>query len=252
MPSVLFHVVESICIPLTVTAAANRLSESVPLNASNLSDARFRRNEKLGSTGLLMVNRQGRFAMNGLRLIQKIKENCYVHDDLVGSVLLWRKTVHKSAGKSLQGTEEFFRSIFENAQIGISFFNIHGGVVFTNRAFQEMLGYTEKELSQLGKWDTIIHPDERVSGAERYAELVQGKREKDEWEQRFVLRDGRILVTNARFTLIRDAAGKPQYVASLTEDITESKRAQEERNRVMQQMEILLESTGQGIYGIDL
>ena len=160
--------------------------------------------------------------------------------------------MHKFAGKSLQGTEQLFRSIFENAQIGISFFNIHGRAVFTNRALHDMLGYTGEELSRFEKWDEIIHPDERVSGAERYSELVQGKRDSDEWEQRFVRRDGRIVVANGRFSLLRDASGKPQYVASLTEDITERKRAQEERNRVTQEMEMLLESTGQGIYGIDL
>jgi PAS domain S-box-containing protein len=161
-------------------------------------------------------------------------------------------TDRKRADKKLRDNEQLFRSIFENNQIGISFFNIDGQAVFTNRAFQEMLGYTEKELRQLEKWDEIIHPDERASGAERYAKLVQGKRDKDEWEQRFLRRDGCIVVTNARFSLIRDAAGKPQYVTSLTEDITESKRAQEERNRVTQQMQMLLESTGQGIYGVDL
>jgi PAS domain S-box-containing protein len=158
----------------------------------------------------------------------------------------------KRAERKLRDSEQLFRSIFENNQIGISFFNVDGQAVFTNRSFQEMLGYTEKELSHLEKWDEIIHPDERDSGAKRYAELVEGKREKDEWEQRFIRRDGRVVVTNARFSLIRDAAGKPQYVTSLTEDITESKRAQEERTRVTRQMEMLLESTGQGIYGIDL
>ncbi len=151
-----------------------------------------------------------------------------------------------------QASDRLFRSIFENAQIGISFFNIDGQAVFTNRAFQEMLGYAEKDLSHLEKWDQIVHPDQRASGAERYAELVQGKHEKDEWEQRFVHHDGRAVVTNARFSLIRDTSGKPQYVASLTEDITESRRAQEERNRLTRRMQLLLESTGQGIYGIDL
>jgi len=158
----------------------------------------------------------------------------------------------KQSEEKLREGEQLFRSIFENAQIGISFFSVDGHVVFTNRAFQEMLGYNEAELDDLAKWDAIIHPDERAPGAERYAELIHGKREKDEWEQRFVRRDGRIVVTNARFSLIRDRAGKPQYVASLTEDITDRKRAQEERNRVAQQMQVLLESTGQGIYGIDL
>src|SRR6202044_3002339 len=102
------------------------------------------------------------------------------------------------------------------------------------------------------KWDEIIHPDERAFGAERYAQLVQGKRDNDEWEQHFVRRDGSIMVGNGRFSLLRDAAGEPPYVASFTEDITESKRAQGERNRIAKQMEMVLESTGQGIYGIDL
>jgi two-component system, sensor histidine kinase and response regulator len=160
--------------------------------------------------------------------------------------------VRKRPGKSVEGSDQLFRSIFENNQIGISFFNIVGQAVFTNHAFQEMLGYTEKELSHLEKWDEIIHPDERASGKERYTELVQGNREKDEWEQRFVRRDGSIVVTNARFSLIRDAAGIPQYVTSLSEDITERKRADEERSLLTRRMELLLESTGQGIYGIDL
>jgi PAS domain S-box-containing protein len=160
--------------------------------------------------------------------------------------------VQQNVKNSVQASEQFFRSIFENAQIGISFFNIDGSTVFSNRALHEMLGYTGEELSHFEKWDEITHPDERAIGAERYAELVQGKRDKDEWEQRFVRRDGSIVVANGRFSLLRDAAGKPQYVASLTEDITESKRAQEERNRLSKQMEMLLGSTGQGIYGIDL
>jgi PAS domain S-box-containing protein len=152
----------------------------------------------------------------------------------------------------MQASEQFFRSIFENAQIGISFFNIDGSTVFSNRALQQMLGYTGEELSHIERWDEIIHPDERAPGADRYAELVQGKHDNDEWEQRFVRRDGTIVVANGRFSLLRDAAGKPQYVASFTEDITESKRVQEERDRIAKQMEMLLESTGQGIYGIDL
>jgi two-component system, sensor histidine kinase and response regulator len=160
--------------------------------------------------------------------------------------------VLKRPGKSVQGSDKLFRSIFENSQIGISFFNIVGQAVFTNRAFQEMLGYTERELSHLEKWDELIHPDNRACGRERYAELVQGKREKDEWEQRFVRRDGSIVVTSARFSLIRDAAGKPQYVTSLTEDITERKRTDEERQLLTRRMQLILESTGQGIYGIDL
>src|SRR5271155_1295875 len=131
--------------------------------------------------------------------------------------------MHQNVQNSAQANEQFFRSIFENAQLGISFFNIEGRAVFSNRALHEMLGYSGEELSHLEKWDELVHTDDRASGAKRYAGLVQGKRYRDEWEQRFVRRDGRIMVANVRFSLIRDAAGNPQYVASLMEDITEKK-----------------------------
>jgi two-component system sensor histidine kinase/response regulator len=161
-------------------------------------------------------------------------------------------TKRKRAEEKLRDSEQLFRSIFENAPIGISLYKVAGAQYFTNRALHEMLGCTHEEVSSVEKWDQIVHPDERASGAERYADLLSGKRDKDGWEQRFLHQDGRTVTADGRFSVVRDAAGKPQYVVNMTVDITERKRAQEERDRVAKQMEMLLESTGQGIYGIDL
>jgi two-component system sensor histidine kinase/response regulator len=134
----------------------------------------------------------------------------------------------KVAEEKRQASEQLFRSIFENAQIGISFYKIDGDEIRPNRALQEMLGYSEKELGHLETWDEITHPDERALDAKRYTELVQGIREKDEWEQRLIRRDSRIVVTSVRFSLLRDTAGRPQYVVALQEDITERKRLEDE------------------------
>ncbi|HEY6304207.1 MAG TPA: response regulator [Terriglobales bacterium] len=133
-------------------------------------------------------------------------------------------TERNRAEEKLRASEQLFRSIFENAQIGISFFDINQHTISPNLALQEMLGYGEKELGHLEKWDEISHPDERAACAERYAELVEGKRDKNQWEQRLVRKDGTIATTSVRFSLLRDAAGRPQYVAALQEDITERKR----------------------------
>jgi two-component system sensor histidine kinase/response regulator len=126
-----------------------------------------------------------------------------------------------------QASDQLFRSIFENAQIGIGIFHIKIGQHFSNRALHEMLGYSQEELSQLERWDEIVYPEERASNARRYAELVQGQRDEDEYTQRFIRRDGQIVSASGRFTLIRDVAGKPLYVIALHEDITERVRAEE-------------------------
>jgi two-component system sensor histidine kinase/response regulator len=125
-----------------------------------------------------------------------------------------------------QASEQLFRSIFENAQLGIGLFKIDSQEHVSNRALQEMLGYPAEELSRLGQWDDIVPPDERVSCAQRYAELIQGRRDADEYEQRFIRRDGRIVLANSRFKLLRDPGGKPQYLVALTEDITVRKQAE--------------------------
>ena len=127
-----------------------------------------------------------------------------------------------------QASEQLFRSIFENAQLGIGVFKIDSHEHVTNRALHEMLGYSGEELSRMEQWDKIVPAEERVSGAQRYAELGQGKKETDGCEQHFIRRDGRVLLGSSRFQLLRDSAARPQYVVALTEDITDRKQAEAE------------------------
>ena len=127
-----------------------------------------------------------------------------------------------------QASEQLFRSIFENAQVGIGIYDIRTEEHISNKSMHEILGYSEEELSQIEQWDRIIYPDERKSGARRYLELIEGKHDEDEWEQRFVRRDGQIVISNGRFRLVRDTAGKPKYIFSFSEDITRRKRAEGE------------------------
>ena len=56
----------------------------------------------------------------------------------------------------MRENEQLFRSIFENAQIGIGVFKIDEQKLSPNRALQEMLGYSEKELGRLETWDRLL------------------------------------------------------------------------------------------------
>ena len=156
-------------------------------------------------------------------------------------------TERKQAEEKLRESETLFRSIFENSQIGIGILKIDSQEHFSNRALHDMLGYRGEDLSRIEQWDGIVPADERVPNALRYAELMQGKRETDEYEQHFIRRDGRIVACNGRFQLLRDAAGRPQYLVALMEDITERKHAQEALQESEQLFRSIFENAPVGI-----
>ena len=133
-----------------------------------------------------------------------------------------------AAKQALAASEKQFRSIFENAQIGINFFSIDGKDHFANRALVNMLGYSVEELGRLDVWDTITDPEERESNAATFNELLAGKRDELEYEQRLIHKDGHVVIVDGRFSLIRDTAGRPKLVVYLAEDITSRKKAETE------------------------
>ena len=114
---------------------------------------------------------------------------------------------------NLRDSDRLFRSIFENAQIGVSVFRIDCQEHFSNRAMREMLDYTEDELQDLAKWDEITHPDDRGPCAERYLALLHGKCDRDAYEQRFIHRDGHIVTVNGRFSLYQQMAQSTEVKA---------------------------------------
>ena len=134
----------------------------------------------------------------------------------------------RQASEALTASEQLFRTVFENAQVGIGIYDIQSGEHISNKSMHGILGYTQEELSNVEQWDKIIYPDERELGAKRYLELIEGRHDEDEWEQRFIQRDGQIVIANGRFRLVRDLAGKPRYIFSFNEDITRRKRAEAE------------------------
>ena len=138
----------------------------------------------------------------------------------------------------LRASQERWRSVFENSAIGIVLAEPPGKFVEANRAFQELVGYTNQELTTLSYSD-ITHEDDVPRGVEVIQELVSGTRREVQLEKRYRHKDGRFIWVRATGTVVPGSDRSPRYLLGLVEDITDRKTAEQELDASVGQLRAL-------------
>jgi PAS domain S-box-containing protein len=159
-------------------------------------------------------------------------------------------TERKRAEEAVRESEERFRSIVAQTLGGVGQTDTTGRFVLVNDRFCKIAGYAREELMNLRMQD-ITHPDDLARNAELFERLVT-EGVPFEIEKRYVRKDGSEVWVNNSVSALRDASGKTQTTVAIVIDVTERKRAEEERSRLANELRSLLESTGEGIFGVDL
>jgi PAS domain S-box-containing protein len=134
----------------------------------------------------------------------------------------------RRAEEALRASEARFRAVFATAGIGIGLADLEGRIVASNPAWQAMLGYSEAELRGLPFTD-LAHPDDARASWGHYQELVAGRLDHYEMEARLYRKGGEEVWIHLVSTLVRDAAGRPEFSIGMGENISERKRAEEAR-----------------------
>ncbi len=142
-------------------------------------------------------------------------------------------TERKQAEMTLRESEERFSKFFRASPVGTSITRLSDGqYADANDAFLSFLGYTRKEAVgrsalDLGIW---ANPEDR---AKMIAVLQEQGRLRD-FETRFRRKSGEIMDVVLSAEVIEMAGA--QYILSLTHDITERKRGEEERKKLEEQL----------------
>ena len=177
--------------------------------------------------------------------------------ELVGSVLTFTNiTERKAAERKLRESEARVRLLLESTGEGIYGVDLDGNCTFANPACVELLGFdSDEELIGVNMHDLVHHtrPDGTPYPMEecriyRAFQVGQGVHVDDEVMWR---KDGTNFPAEY-WSYPMEQDGETVGSVLTFVDITARKRAERRLRDSEQQIRLLLESTGEGIYGIDL
>jgi two-component system cell cycle sensor histidine kinase/response regulator CckA len=131
--------------------------------------------------------------------------------------------------KSLRESEERFRTLVEQAAVGVAEIGMATGSYLTvNRRLCELVDRTEEELLAT-TFLAITHPEDLHLHEEKAAMMRAEKIGHYSLEKRFVRKDGTIIYANVMVSPLWKPGEKPGRNMIVVQDITDRKRAEEER-----------------------
>lgn len=135
-------------------------------------------------------------------------------------------TERKLAEKRLQESEVRFRSAFEQVAVGMAHVSLEGKFIRVNAKFAGIVGYGPDALMHM-TFQEITHPDDVREDAARKEQLRRGQGSGYAMEKRYIRPDGSPIWVNLTVSLVRDAAGEPDYFVSVVENIQARKEAEQ-------------------------
>ncbi len=154
------------------------------------------------------------------------------------------------AQNKLRESEERFRGIVENVNDIIYTLSKDGFFVYISPNWKTLLGHTPGDI--LGRhFAEFVHPEDLNICQDFLAEVL--KDEKTQTLVSFRVRhlDGQWRWYESSGVAFEDVEGKAAYLGT-ARDITDKKRAEQALLEAEEKSRLLLESVGEGVYGLDL
>jgi PAS domain S-box-containing protein len=152
------------------------------------------------------------------------------------------------AEKSLRESEQKYRVLFENAQIGIYQTTPDGGILNANPAILEMTGYGSlEELHEIN-----LENDNMNSNRAEFKTKIEKDGYIRNFETQWITNGGKVLNIIENASAVKDNSGKTLYYDGFIENITERKKSENELRQSEERYRIILESFPEMIIMTDL
>jgi two-component system CheB/CheR fusion protein len=139
----------------------------------------------------------------------------------------------ESVAAAMRRSERRFRGIFELSPEGIAVIDSSRGLFLeVNRRYCEIVGYTSAEMLE-ADFMSLTHPDDLPADLENMEALRRGQIPMFTMEKRYLHRQGQVVWVELTVVPIWLEGECPNLHLAMVQDITERKRAHEERERLV-------------------
>jgi PAS domain S-box-containing protein len=152
---------------------------------------------------------------------------------LTGMVMVFHDvTAQRKAEAALSESDVRFRTIFNQAAVGMAVTDLTGRFIQINQKFADVFGFTIEELQQR-TFLQLMHPLDYVSAQQSLARLASEEKTDLVLEKRCLRKNGAVIWSLSTITLVRDRTGHAQHLIWIVEDISERKLAAEAQARLV-------------------
>jgi PAS domain S-box-containing protein len=130
----------------------------------------------------------------------------------------------------LRASEERWRAVFDNSAVGIALTNERGVFILTNRAYQEMVGYSGEELRSKTFLD-LTYEDDRPANVKQARQLWEGKQRQFQYQKRYRRKDGKLIWVRTTVSVAPGTEMTAPFGVAVVEDITERRLLEEQIHR---------------------
>ncbi|HEX9016339.1 MAG TPA: PAS domain S-box protein [Chloroflexota bacterium] len=142
--------------------------------------------------------------------------------------MIGRTSERASAQVATWKKQALFKSIFQNASIGMAVVDLDGRLLESNQALQDMLGYDEEELRGRHISD-VTYSEDLQDGLQRMQSLLSGECDRYQIDKRYVRKDGTLLWARLTISLVDDPVEDVRFAIVMVEDATDRIRAEAAR-----------------------
>ena len=142
-------------------------------------------------------------------------------------------TERKRAEDALRESEEKYRILFEGSKDAIYITTREGTVVESNPSLLDLFGYSREEMSDWSAKDTYLNPDDRS----RFRKAMEESGSVKDFEVSLLKKDGTVMDCLITSAVRRSKEGDITGYQGIIRDVTELKRAQEERERLISKLQ---------------